>query len=98
MRMSDWSSDVCSSDLPRLGGAMGFLGSDGGTDGFYLPTTVFGWTVRISRRNDVGATRRRPRAANRPSRRSRRLYWLLADRPAPPQPGTDDPRGARRSR
>src|SRR3546814_12949156 len=74
---------------PRLGGALGFLGSDGGTDGFYLPTTVFGWTVRISRRNDVCAARRR-RDAVRPPPLSRRHIWLLACRRSPRQQGTTE--------
>src|SRR3546814_2034148 len=35
MRISDWSSDVCSSDLGRLAGTVGdrHLAGDGGTDG-----------------------------------------------------------------
>src|SRR3546814_16065859 len=45
------ASPVVLAAHPRLGGAMGFLGSDGGTDGFYLPTTVFGLIVRLFRQN-----------------------------------------------
>src|SRR3546814_16203443 len=41
------ASSVVLAPPPRLGGALGFLGSVGGTDGFYLPTPFFGWTVRI---------------------------------------------------
>src|SRR3546814_16263835 len=68
-RSSDLSSVVLAAH-PRLGGAMGFLGSAGGTDGFYLPTTVFGWTVRICCRNGVGVPLRVAR--HRPDRAPRR--------------------------
>src|SRR3546814_3417579 len=45
------ASPVVLAAHPRLGGAMGFLGSAGGTDGFHLPTAIFRWTVRILRRD-----------------------------------------------
>src|SRR3546814_4363350 len=35
------ASPVVLAAHPRLGGAMGFLGSAGGTDGFHLPTAIF---------------------------------------------------------
>src|SRR3546814_12289212 len=75
-RSSDLSSVVLAAH-PRLGGAMGFLGSAGGTDGFYLPTTVFGWTVRIYRRTGRGFPRCRPWLSDRAAPRSRQLHRAL---------------------
>src|SRR5690606_19251547 len=46
------ASPVALAAHPRLGGGHGVLGSAGGTDGFHLPTAVFGWTVRICGRDE----------------------------------------------
>src|SRR3546814_2711421 len=62
--------------LPIFGGAMGFLGSAGGTDGFHLPTAIFRWTVRIYCRDGFGLSLRRAR--HHPDRPPRRLSRLVA--------------------
>src|SRR3546814_12987733 len=65
------ASPVVLAAHPRLGGAMGFLGSAGGTDGFHLPTAIFRWTVRILRRDGERLPLRGAR--HRPDRAPRRL-------------------------
>src|SRR3546814_4905679 len=70
------ASPVVLAAHPRLGGAMGFLGSAGGTDGFHLPTAIFRWTVRICRRNGGGVYLRIARDCT--DRPSQRLYRVMA--------------------
>src|SRR3546814_18326843 len=89
MRISDWSSDVCSSDLPlerassvalaahpRLGGGRcGFWAVLEAADGFLPRTPDWVWTVRIYCRNGIGLPVRsaRHRAARTPCRLKRLL-------------------------
>src|SRR3546814_12126504 len=90
MRISDWSSDVCSSDLPlerassvalaahpRLGGGRcGFWAVLEAADGFLPRTPDWGWTVRIYCRNGIGLPVRRAR--HRADRAPCRLHRLMA--------------------
>src|SRR3546814_866212 len=86
MRISDWSSDVCSSDLPCRGRAGGDA-AGAGTVRQARPDA----DALAQRRQRRQGTRRRPRAGDRcpggwPGRDHRRLYRAL---PAPGLRGRD---------
>src|SRR3546814_7400270 len=78
MRISDWSSDVCSSDLPRRGQGRAVVAAAGGQSRGRRGLTACGAVAAARRRRDLAGEAGRDCAARPPATVARRGI----DRPA----------------